>query len=137
WNRLRVKPALETGLRTALGAVGIFLLLGFLQLITSGNRALAGGAGETVALVASHLLGKIGGELILGTALVVVGVVAFEVGSSQVARQALQRALAMLVAPFVKGKRAAKPVAAEVASAAAGRGRKSAALEEEEIASAW
>src|SRR3954471_14509029 len=48
WNRLRVKPALETGLRTALAAVGLFLLLGFLQLITSGNRALSGVAGETV-----------------------------------------------------------------------------------------
>jgi S-DNA-T family DNA segregation ATPase FtsK/SpoIIIE len=137
WNRLRVKPALETGLRTALGAVGIFLLLGFLNLITGGNRALSGGAGETVALAASRLLGKIGGELILGTALVVVGVVAFEVGSSQLARQALQRTLAMLAAPFTKGKGGLKPAAAPPNPEAAPRGRKPAAVEEEEIASAW
>jgi S-DNA-T family DNA segregation ATPase FtsK/SpoIIIE len=137
WNRLRVKPALETGLRTALGAVGIFLLLGFLNLITGGNRALSGGAGETVALAASRLLGKIGGELILGTALVVVGVVAFEVGSSQLARQALQRTLAMLAAPFTKGKGGLKPAAAPSNPEAAPRGRKPAAVEEEEIASAW
>jgi S-DNA-T family DNA segregation ATPase FtsK/SpoIIIE len=141
WNRLRVKPALETGLRTALGTVGIFLLLGFLNLITGGNRALSGGAGEAMALAASRLLGKIGGELILGTALVVVGVVAFEVGSSQLARLALQRTLAMLTAPFRKGKGAAVPAvrpnpeAAPAASQA--RGRKPAAVEEEEIATAW
>src|SRR5690242_11384901 len=137
WNRLRVKPALETGLRTALGAVGIFLLLGFLNLITGGNRALSGGAGETVAVTASRLLGKIGGELILGTALVVVGVVAFEVGSSQLARQALQRALAMLTAPFVKGKGGVKPAVEAPPVAPPPRGRKPVAIEEEEIASAW
>src|SRR5207248_10944779 len=136
WNRLRVKAALETALRTALGAIGLFLLLGFLQLITSGNRALSGGAGETVALFASRLLGKIGGELILGTALVVVGVVAFEVGSSQLARQALQRALGVMLAPF--RKRAGVPDAAPAsATPATARGRKSAALEEAQIASAW
>ncbi|HXF59278.1 MAG TPA: DNA translocase FtsK 4TM domain-containing protein [Candidatus Saccharimonadales bacterium] len=142
WNRLRAKPALETGLRTALGFVGLFFLLGFLHLITSGNRALSGGAGESVATVAARLLGKIGGELILGTALVVVGVVAFEVGSSQLARQALQRVLAMVAAPFTKEKPgtrlkpAAETSAADPAAAPA-RGRKPAAIEEEEIASAW
>jgi len=142
WNRLRAKPALETGLRTALGIVGLFFLLGFLHLITSGNRALSGGAGESVATVAARLLGKIGGELILGTALVVVGVVAFEVGSSQLARQALQRVLAMVAAPFTKEKPgtrlkpAAETSAADPAAAPA-RGRKPAAIEEEEIASAW
>jgi len=45
-NRLRLKPALETGIRTALGLVGLFFLLGFLHLITSGNRALSGSAGR-------------------------------------------------------------------------------------------
>jgi S-DNA-T family DNA segregation ATPase FtsK/SpoIIIE len=142
WNRLRSKPALETGLRTALGAVGLFFLLGFLHLITSGNRALSGGAGESVAMVAARLLGKIGGELILGTALVVVGVVAFEVGSSQLARQALQRLMAAVTAPFTKEKPGARPKPvtespAVDAAAAPARGRKPAAIEEEEIASAW
>ena len=135
WNRLRVKPALETGLRTALGLVGLFLLLGFLDLITSGNRALSGGAGGGVALVSARLLGKIGGELVLGTALVVVGVVAFEVGSSQLARQALQRTLAMLAAPFASRKKPAPE--APVAAAPSPRGRKPAAVEEEEVAQAW
>ena len=93
WNRLRLKPALETGIRNALGAIGLFFLLGFLHLITSGNRALSGGAGEMVAITASRLLGKIGGELVLGTAIVVVGVVAFEIGSSQPMRQAVQAML--------------------------------------------
>ena len=138
WNRLRLKPALEIALRTALGLVGLFFLLGFLHLVTSGNRALTGGAGESVAMIAARLLGKIGGELILGTALVVVGVVAFEVGSSQLARLALQRMLAMITAPFSKEKPGQKPkVEPQPVETLSPRGRKAAAVEEEEIASAW
>ena len=138
WNRLRSKPALETGLRTALGAVGLFFLLGFLHLITSGNRALTGQAGESVALVAARLLGKIGGELILGTALVVVGVVAFEVGSSPLARAMLQRLMAFVTAPFSKEKPGAKPKPEAVpVEASSTKGRKAAAVEEEAVANAW
>jgi len=144
WNRLRLKPALETGIRTALGGIGLLILLGLLHLITSGNRALSGGAGEIVAMTAARLLGKIGGELVLGTALVVVGVVAFEIGSSQRARQAIQAVLAFFALPFRKQKPGAKPAealdresAAASASAAAARGRKTPALEEAEVASAW
>jgi len=143
WNRLRLKPALETGIRTVLGGLGLLILLGLLHLITSGNRALSGGAGEIVAMTAARLLGKIGGELVLGTALVVVGVVAFEIGSSQRARQAIQAVLAFFALPFRKQKPGAKPAealdresAAAPASAAA-RGRKTPALEEAEVASAW
>src|SRR5205085_5989171 len=76
-----------------------------------------------------------GGELILGTALVVVGVIAFEVGSSQLARQALQRGLAVLLTPFTK--RSLPDVPSTPAASAAVRGRKSAAVEEAQIASAW
>jgi len=139
WNRLRIKPALETGVRTALGAIGLLFLLGFLHLITSGNRALSGGAGEFVALTAARLLGKIGGELVLGTALVVVGVIAFEIGSSQPMRQAVRAALGFLVAPFRKGTPGAKartgPEQGE--AAATPRGRKAPAVEEAEIANAY
>jgi hypothetical protein len=143
WNRLRLKPALETGIRTALGAIGLLILLGFLHLITSGNRAISGGAGELVAMTAARLLGKIGGELVLGTALVVVGVIAFEIGSSQRARQALQAVLAFFALPFRKQKPGARPdeapdrEAAGSAAASATRGRKAPAIEEAEIASAW
>ncbi len=145
WNRLRLKPALETGLRTALGAIGLLFLLGFLHLITSGNRAISGGAGEIIAMTAARLLGKIGGELVLGTAIVVVGVIAFEVGSSQRARQAIQAVLAFLALPFRREKPGTQPADADadrgaaVASAgnAAPKGRKTPAVEEAEIASAW
>jgi len=143
WNRLRLKPALETGIRTALGGIGLLILLGLLHLITSGNRALSGGAGEIVAMTAARLLGKIGGELVLGTALVVVGVVAFEIGSSQRARQAIQAVLAFFALPFRKQKAGAKPAetldreSAAAPASAATRGRKTPALEEAEVASAW
>ena len=143
WNRLRLKPALETGIRTALGGIGLLILLGLLHLITSGNRALSGGAGEIVAMTAARLLGKIGGELVLGTALVVVGVVAFEIGSSQRARQAIQAVLAFFALPFRKQKPGAKPAealdreSAVAPASAATRGRKTPALEEAEVASAW
>ncbi len=142
WNRLRIKPALETGIRTALGAIGLLFLLGFLHLITSGNRALSGGAGEFVALTAARLLGKIGGELVLGTAIVVVGVIAFEIGSSQPMRQAVQAALGFLVAPFrkgapgVKARAEAGPKEGEAAASPL-KGRKAPAVEEAEIASAY
>ena len=140
WNRLRLKQTLETGIRTVLGAIGIFLLLGFLHLITSGNRAMTGAAGETVAMVAARLLGKIGGELVLGTALVVVGVVAFEVGSSQVARRVIQATLNFLTAPFRKGDAAAVGDSEGTALPkvpAPHKSRKPPAIEEAEVASAW
>ncbi|HMI32069.1 MAG TPA: DNA translocase FtsK, partial [Candidatus Limnocylindrales bacterium] len=126
----------------ALGAVGVLFLLGFLNLLTSGNRLLSGGVGEYIGLTATRLLGKIGGELALGTGIVVVGVVAFEIGSSQHVRQAIQAALAAVVAPF-QGKSGKAKVTdpaldgSATAAAQAGRGRKAPAIEEEEIASAW
>jgi len=139
WNRLRIKPALETGIRTVLGIFGLFFLLGFLYLITSGNRGLAGQAGEAIAMTSARLLGKIGGELLLGTAMVVVGVIAFEIGSSQPVRQAIQAALAFLGMPFRRGEAKEGRLDATAASAAQppARGRKPPAIEEEEIARAW
>ncbi len=142
WNRLRLRPALETGVRTVLGAVGLLFLLGLLHLITSGNRALSGGAGELIAMTAARLLGKIGGELALGTGIVVVGVIAFEIGSSQPVRQAVQSVLAFLASPFRRGKPGETPVEAldpetRVPAGVAPKGRKPPAIEEEEIANAW
>ena len=146
WNRLRLKPALETGIRTALGVIGLFFLLGFLHLVMSGNRPIAGALGEFVGLTAARILGKIGGELALGTGLVVVGVIGFEIGSSPAVRQAIQGAFGALVAPFRRGKAQGKargesrdldesePAASPFSTA---RGRKPPVIEEEEIASAW
>jgi S-DNA-T family DNA segregation ATPase FtsK/SpoIIIE len=140
WNRIRLKPALETGLRTVLGATGLLFLLGLLHLVTSGNRAISGGAGEIIAMSAARLLGKIGGELVLGTAIVVVGVIAFEVGSSQRARQAIQAVLGFFALPFQRGKADDRPgseaLDRDLANPAP-KGRKTPALEEAEIASAW
>ena len=145
WNRLRLKPALEPGIRTILGAIGLLFLLGFLHLLTSGDRALSGVVGEFVGLTAARLLGKIGGELALGTGLVVIGVIGFEIGSSQRVRQAIQGALGALVAPFRRTRlqgtlrgESMDPESSESAPPLSpARGRKSAALEEEELASAW
>jgi S-DNA-T family DNA segregation ATPase FtsK/SpoIIIE len=142
WNRLRLKPALETGIRTALGAIGLSFLLGFLYLITSGNRPWSGGVGEFVATTTARFLGKIGGEMALGTGIVVVGVIAFEIGSSQRVRQAVQAMLSGLLAPFRGTKSGETPrVSSEPAESAgaapAAKGRKPAVVEEEEIARAW
>jgi len=144
WNRLRLRPALETGIRTALGAVGLLFLLGFLHLITSGNRPLSGGVGEFIAITAARFLGKIGGELVLGTGIVVVGVIAFEIGSSQRVRQAVQAVLGAFGAPFqtrMPGEkpRARGPEPAESPGAVGPgvKGRKPPAVEEEEVAQAW
>ncbi len=140
WNRLRLKPALETAIRTVLGTFGLFFLLGFLYLITSGNRAIAGVSGETVAMTSARLLGKIGGELLLGTAMVVVGVLAFEIGASQPLRQLVQKVIAFLGAPFRHGEPEGR-LDSTTMSAATGaqptRGRKPPAIEEEEVAHAW
>ena len=137
WNRLRLRPALETGVRTFLGAIGLLFLLGFLHLITSGNRALSGGAGELIAMTAARLVGKIGGELVLGTGIVVVGVIAFEIGSSQPVRLAVQAVLAFLMIPFRRGQQGAMDQESPASTGSTPKGRKPPAIEEEEIASAW
>jgi len=72
-------------------------------------------------------------------------VIAFEIGSSQHMRQAVQAVLGFFTAPFQKGKPAIKtrggaadPDSAEAAGGGAGpKARKPPALEEEEIANAW
>lgn len=142
WNRLRLRPALELGIRTGLGALGVTFLLGFLYLVSAGSRPLAGRLGEWVGLTATRFLGRIGGELVLGTALVVLAVISFEIGSSQRGRNAIQAAIAFLLAPFRPRGGRPRPIdsMAETPAAAAPparRPRKPPAVEEEEIASAW
>jgi len=143
WNRLRLRPATELLIQSLTGGAGLVLFLGFLYLLTSGNRALCGGLGESVGFTATRLLGKIGGELALGTGLVIAMVVAFELSSSQPVRNALQGAAALVMAPFSRGKKGAKrtlaaPEEAAPALAAAGASRrKPPAVEEEEVESAW
>ena len=144
WNRLRLRRPLELGIRTGLGALGLVSLLGFLYLVTSGNRPISGGIGEWIGFAAARLLGRVGGELALGTALVVLGVIAFEIGSSSPVRNAVQAVLSFLFAPFLSKEGHPEPKEAQVelpADVAAGpptrRMRKPLAVEEEEIASAW
>jgi len=134
WNRLRLRPAGELGLRTAVGAGAAAAALGLVYLLSGGNRGLVGGAGEWIGLVATRFLGRVGGELVLGTALVVIAVVAFELGASSPLRKAAAALLArMLPAPPQAKKRAAAPEGeAEPAEPAPRRGRKAPIVEEEE-----
>jgi hypothetical protein len=145
-NRLRLRPAATPGLWSGLGATAAIAGLGFLYLVTGGNRPLAGTLGEWVGQLAARLLGRIGAELALGTALVILGVIAFEVSSPQ---SPLRQAVASLVARVLpsrkpaRAKRAAEevqaddlpPEAAEVP--AKSRARRSPAEEEEELARAF
>ncbi|HEX7079150.1 MAG TPA: DNA translocase FtsK 4TM domain-containing protein [Candidatus Eisenbacteria bacterium] len=141
WNRVRLHAAGELWIRTALGATGAAAAMGFLYLVTGGNRGLVGGVGEWIGLVAARLLGRIGGELLLGTALLVVGLVALELGSSSPLRRALAALLAKLLPEKAPKKRAAgatPPDAADAAAATASRrGRKPPMEEEEELAQAF
>ena len=145
WNRLRLRPAAELGLKTGLLAIGLLLLLGFLYLVTSGNRPLSGGLGEWVGVSAARFLGRIGAELALGTSLAILGVIAFEMGSSHPIGKAIQFAMAAIAAPFLSKNRLGKPnehveeVEAELLSNATAprRTRRTPAVEEEDLATAW
>lgn len=142
WNRVRLRPALELGIRTGLAVLGVSALLGFMHLVSGGNRSLSGGLGEWVGFTAARFLGRIGGELVLGTALVVLVLVAFEIGSSSSVRNAAQAALRFLFAPFLRagGRPGSGDAPAEPephATSPARRPRKPPAVEEEEVASAW
>jgi S-DNA-T family DNA segregation ATPase FtsK/SpoIIIE len=143
WNRLRVAAASELWIRTALGAAASLNAMGLIYLLAGENRANVGQLGEWVGRVASRLLGKVGAELLLGTALLVVGVIAFEIGSASPLRKLLGSLLARLGPERGKGKRAAsgsEESAAEdpaAAAARARRGRRAPAEEEEELKEAY
>jgi S-DNA-T family DNA segregation ATPase FtsK/SpoIIIE len=108
WNRIRLRPAGELWLRTAVAGSAAAVALGLLYLVSGGNRDLAGGAGEWIGLTATRLLGRVGSELALGTALVVIGLIAFELGASS----PLRRIAAALLARILPGPPAKKRAAA-------------------------
>jgi DNA segregation ATPase FtsK/SpoIIIE-like protein len=140
WNRLRIRPAGELWIRTAVAACGSVLALGLLDLLSGGNRGLAGRVGEWIGLAATRLLGRVGSELALGTALVVIAVVAFELGASSPLRRAAAALLArMLPAPAPRKRSAASADPdTPVVEALPRRGRKAPIVEEEEaLASAF
>ncbi|HTM01295.1 MAG TPA: DNA translocase FtsK [Candidatus Omnitrophota bacterium] len=139
WNRIRLRPAGDLALRTGIGLCGAVLALGLLDLISGGNRGLAGRLGEWIGLVATRLLGRVGSELALGTALVVIGVVAFELGASSPLRRAATALLArILPAPAPRKRAAAAPAEENAAPELPRRGRKAPIVEEEEaLASAF
>ncbi|HLQ65997.1 MAG TPA: DNA translocase FtsK 4TM domain-containing protein [Candidatus Limnocylindrales bacterium] len=149
WNRLRLRPAGELWLRTAVGAAGCAAAMGLLYLLSGGNRGLVGKTGEGIGIAATRLLGRVGSELVLGTALVVIALVAFELGASSPLRRAAAALLARLLPGPSPRRRAPDPDAlgagAERSGALTGgagalgrRGRKTPIEQEEEaLASAF
>src|SRR5205814_10110996 len=120
--------ARERWLRTALAAAAALSAMGLVYLLSGENQANVGRLGEGVGRIASHLLGKVGAELLLGTALLVVGVIAFEIGSSSPLRKLLGSLLAQFSPPRGKANRALAEEPAGDDPAAAGavapRGRR-------------
>jgi S-DNA-T family DNA segregation ATPase FtsK/SpoIIIE len=94
WNRLRVAPTGDLWIRTALAAAASLGAMGLVYLLAGENRALVGRVGEGVGRLAARLLGRVGGELLLGTGLVILGVIAFEVGTASPLRKLLGSILA-------------------------------------------
>ena len=142
WNRLRLHPPGELAIRTGLGAAAAATALGLLFLVTSGNRSLVGHSGEWIGQMAARLLGTIGGELVLGTALVVLAVVAFELGTASPLRGLLGGLLTRLLPdkPPAKKRPGAGPSdedAAAVVAVAPRRGRKPPIEEEADLAAAF
>ena len=143
WNRLRTSPAAELWLQTALAAAAALNAMGLVYLLAGENQTNVGRLGEWVGRIASRLLGKVGAELLLGTALLIVGVIAFEIGSSSPLRKLLGSLLAHFSPARGRAKRAGagieEPAADDPAAAAAGarRGRKGPAEEEEELRRAY
>ena len=146
WNRLRLRPAADLWIRTGLGFAALGFGSGLLFLLTGENTAWVGGFGAWVGRSSDRLLGRVGGELVLGTALLIVGVVAFELGAASPIRQALGGLLERWGARGPKRRRA--PAGADVAvpglaaaeqapQARARRGRPAPADEEEEMVRAF
>ncbi len=142
WNRLRVAPTADLWIRTALAAAASIDAMGLVYLLAGDNRALVGRVGEWVGGVAARLLGRVGGELLLGTALVILGVVAFEIGTASPFRRALGTLLARFAPRRGKGRKPAvtpegAALDAETGMTRARKGRIEPALEEEEMRQAF
>jgi DNA segregation ATPase FtsK/SpoIIIE, S-DNA-T family len=132
WNRIRLRPAGELWLRTAVFACGTAAALGLLFLLTGGNRVLVGSSGEWIGAAASRLLGRVGSELVLGTALVVIAVVAFELNASSPLRKAAAALFARLLPAPSPKRRAAEASEPTISVEPVRRGRKAPIDEEEE-----
>ena len=138
WNRLRLHPAGELWIKTGLGAAAFLCGSGLLFLLGGENQAWVGATGGWIGRLAARLLGTIGGELFLGTGLVIIGLVAFELGAASPLRQLLGSWLARLAPDRGKKKKAAAagvPSAgaeADAATAVPARGRRRPVPAEEE-----
>jgi S-DNA-T family DNA segregation ATPase FtsK/SpoIIIE len=117
WNRIRLHPAGELWIKTGLGTAAFLCGSGLLFLLGGENQTWAGAVGGWIGRLAARLLGTIGGELFLGTGLVIVGVVALELGAASPLRQLLGSWLARLAPAKVRKKKAAAAAAAESAEA--------------------
>ncbi len=89
WNRLRLKAPTDLAIRTGLAAAALWVGIGLLYLLSAGNRAWAGALGEWIGAGSARLLGRIGAQLALGTSLIIVTAVAFELGAASPLRRAL------------------------------------------------
>jgi S-DNA-T family DNA segregation ATPase FtsK/SpoIIIE len=145
WNRVRVKPAAALLLWTVLGTLGALSGLGLLYLLTGGSRPLAGLMGEWAGHWSSRLLGRIGAELTLSTALLILGLVSFELASP---KSPLRLAVGSLLARLMPARRPARARRGEEPEspfeepreepgAARARGRRPPAEEEEAMARAF
>ena len=142
WNRLRVGATGDLWIRSALALAASLVAMGLVYLIAGENRALVGHTGAWVGRVASRLLGRVGGELLLGTALVILGVIAFEIGTASPLRKLLGSLLARVAPRRGKGRKAVPETVATEADAATAaarprRGRVAPAEEEEELHQAF
>jgi DNA segregation ATPase FtsK/SpoIIIE, S-DNA-T family len=149
WNRIRLHPAGELWIRTGIASAAFAFASGLLFLLGGESQAWVGAVGGWIGRVAARLLGTIGGELFLGTGLVIVGLVAFELGAASPLRQVLGSWLARLAPERGRKKKPAvaatpsaqaaegDPAAAGAASARARRTRPMPAEEEAELEQAF
>ena len=119
WNRLRLRPAGDLWLRTGLAAAAFLAGSGLLYLLAGENRAWVGAVGAGIGRFTARFLGTIGGELVLGTALVILCVIAFELGTASTLRQLLAASLARLAPGGGTKKRRAAPATGESESVTA------------------
>ena len=139
WNRIRLHPAGELWIKTGLGTAAFLCGSGLLFLLGGENQTRVGAVGGWIGRLAARLLGTIGGELFLGTGLVIVGVVALELGAASPLRQLLGSWLARLAPAKERKKKAAASAAvesaeAEPSTASAARARRSRPMPAEEEA---
>jgi len=142
WNRLRLRAPSDLAYRTALAAAVVWLGLGLLYLAGGGNRIWAGALGEWIGAGSARLLGRIGAQLVLGTSLIVVTAVAFELGAASPLRRMLSGVLSRFGPEPKRRRRAAVDPADAEADAiepppTKARRRRAPAEEEAALASAF